>query len=222
MQKGKRMKKICIYNNKGGVAKTTSVINVAYALHKTGKKVLVVDCDMQQNCYNFFRSGNSEGINKTEYDNIDSVKYDAYKALSGKVTGGYDIVLFDLPPALNEDVMKIINTSDKVYVPMMLRQFELAGLKKLTEVCDTKLGGIFITMYEKADKEILDQFKAALKDRMMKAVIPYSRTVINSQRELLPLEEYFIKRGVPRSLKNSWKVVDAYSALADEIMGGND
>ena len=48
------MKKICIYNNKGGVAKTTSVINVAYALHKAGKKVLVVDCDMQQNSYNFF------------------------------------------------------------------------------------------------------------------------------------------------------------------------
>jgi chromosome partitioning protein len=215
------MKKICIYNNKGGVAKTTSVINVAYALHKTGKKVLVVDCDMQQNSYNFFLKNKEDGISSTAYENISNAMYEAYRKCSDKELKNFDYILFDLPPTLNEEVMEIINTSDKVYVPMMLRQFELAGLKKLTEVCSTKLGGIFITMYEKADKEILDQFRSALKDRMMKAVIPYSRTVINSQREMLPLEEYFIKRGVPRSLKNSWKVVDAYTDLADEIIGGN-
>ena len=214
------MKKVCIYNNKGGVAKTTSVINIAYALGRLGKKVLVVDCDMQQNCYNFFRSQKADGINQTDYDNISNAMYASYKKETKKVLNAFDYILFDLPPALNDEVLEVINSSDKVYVPMMLRQFELAGLKKLTEVCSTKLGGIFITMYEKADKEILDQFRSALKDRMMKAVIPYSRTVINSQREMLPLEEYFIKRGVPRSLKNSWKVVDAYTDLAEEIVGG--
>ena len=214
------MKKVCIYNNKGGVAKTTSVINIAYALGRLGKKVLVVDCDMQQNCYNFFRSQKADGINQTDYDNISNAMYASYKKETKKVLNAFDYILFDLPPALNDEVLEVINSSDKVYVPMMLRQFELAGLKKLTEVCDTKLGGIFITMYEKYDQEILDQFRAALKERMMKTVIPYSRTVINSQRELLPLEEYFIKRGVPRSLKNSWKVVDAYNELAKEIIGG--
>lgn len=214
------MKKICIYNNKGGVAKTTSIINIAYVLHKKGKKVFIVDCDMQQNSYNFFLKNKTEVISSTVYENISSATYDTYKNCSDKKRNDFDYILFDLPPTLNDEVMEVINLSDKVYVPMMLRQFELAGLKKLTEVCNTKLGGIFITMYEKADKEIFDQFKAILKDRMMKAVIPYSRTVINSQREMLPLEEYFVKRGVPRSLKNSWKVVDAYIELADEIIGG--
>ena len=51
--------KIGLYNNKGGVAKTTSVINIAYALAKKDKKILVVDCDYQENCFTFFFSNKS-------------------------------------------------------------------------------------------------------------------------------------------------------------------
>ncbi len=48
------MKTIAVYNNKGGVSKTTTVINVAYTLAETmNKKVLVVDCDGQQNISHF-------------------------------------------------------------------------------------------------------------------------------------------------------------------------
>ena len=43
--------RIGIFNNKGGVAKTTSVINIAHVLHKNNIKVLVVDCDTQENCF---------------------------------------------------------------------------------------------------------------------------------------------------------------------------
>ena len=72
-------KKIGIFNNKGGVAKTTSVINIAYSFQKREKNVLVVDCDTQENCFSFFMTGrNSNSILPTDYERISHTTWEKY------------------------------------------------------------------------------------------------------------------------------------------------
>jgi chromosome partitioning protein len=219
----KTTSRIGIYNNKGGVAKTTSVINLAYAFSKKGKRVLVVDCDCQENCFSFFLSNkSSKAIYDTDYENIFHTTWDKYNSINvDTCINDYDYVIFDLPPALSEEVKQIIKHIDTVYVPTMLGEFEIQGLKKVTDEINrqgTKLGGIFVTMYQaKNDKELIEEFRNVLKERLMNSVIPYSTTVRESQKAGLPIEAYFIERNVP-NIGTSWKIVNAYEGLADEIL----
>src|SRR6476661_2106184 len=64
-----KMRTIAIYTAKGGVGKTTLVVNIAYELAKIGNRVLVVDLDDQAN------ASLSLGVNKAdELDNATNLK----------------------------------------------------------------------------------------------------------------------------------------------------
>ena len=51
---------VMVGNRKGGVTKTTTVVNLSYELANRGKKVLVIDFDGQANATEYFTNGDEE------------------------------------------------------------------------------------------------------------------------------------------------------------------
>jgi len=60
---------IAVFNFKGGVGKTTTTINVAAAMAKTGFRVGIVDADVQGNASGFFYKASDEGSKACEKSN---------------------------------------------------------------------------------------------------------------------------------------------------------
>ena len=213
--------KIGFYNHKGGCAKTTSVINITYALQKLGKSVLVVDCDSQMNCFSFFQSGKElTRIQQSRYEGVFITTWDNYKETDGNMD--YDYILFDLPPALTDEVKEIIKHCDIIFVPIVLGYYEIAGFSDVTDEIQkqgTKLGGVFVNRYNLAndDDKVVEELREIWKKRLLNALIPESKTVRESQKAEITIEEYFVKSKVPPN-PSSWKIVHAFKALANEII----
>src|SRR5262245_32842862 len=70
--RGKAVSKtISIFNNKGGVGKTTYMYHVAHLLAQSGLKVLMVDCDSQCNLTSYSMSDND--VRKSWRDDGNSI-----------------------------------------------------------------------------------------------------------------------------------------------------
>jgi chromosome partitioning protein len=116
---------LAITNQKGGVGKTTSSVNLAAALAEQGMQVLLVDLDPQGN------ATMGSGVDKNE------LMYSAYDILTGQVEPEQAIVHsetghFDLLPS-NAD----LTAAEVEMLSMMMKEHRLKiSLKKLKEKYD--------------------------------------------------------------------------------------
>ena len=159
-------KVISISNHKGGVGKTTSTINIGAALHKLGKKVLLIDLDPQANLSQSLRlieqEKNIYGAMGGQYDltpiqilkgwDIVPSTLDlsgAETELSGEagreyvlreliepLRASYDFILIDSPPSLGLLTINSFTASDEIIIPLQAQFLALQGLTKLTEVIE--------------------------------------------------------------------------------------
>lgn len=140
------MKSIAFYNNKGGVGKTTSVINIAYEFSGENR-VLVIDVDGQANCSRFFTDKQKEGLDKalvnigvspeqalcrTRYENIDIIT--ATPKLNG-ITPKFDRLTDDEQTAIAREIISF--GSDYDYVLLDLPPALTKVTERLIGACDT-------------------------------------------------------------------------------------
>ncbi|NMB65002.1 MAG: ParA family protein [Spirochaetes bacterium] len=157
------MRIIAISNNKGGVGKTTSTVNIAAALQILGKKVLVIDIDHQaQSTYHFGYNPNNltysvynvlkgeiaykdviidrDGLHilpsKNELKDIEFIPLPAKEFLLKEALegiSGYDFILIDCPPSLGILTLNALTFAHEILVPLQVQFLPFHGMYNLFE-----------------------------------------------------------------------------------------
>lgn len=153
---------IAVCNQKGGIGKTTTAVNLATGLARMGKKTLLVDMDSQVNATDTYRAetdgvgtlydlmvhGDTDVIQHTELGDIiagDRLLKDADKQITGpsanfrvrkgleKIKARYDYIILDTPPALSVLLINALTAADQCIIPLTADRYGLQGLASLHE-----------------------------------------------------------------------------------------
>ena len=159
------MKIISFVNQKGGVGKTTTTINLAAYLATSRRKVLVVDLDPQANAssglglqdvqrgiYDVLigEATVNEVIVETEQKNLFVLPSTAdlagatieltdqptrLKSVLAQLTG-FDVVLIDAPPSLGALAINALVASDAIIVPLQAEYYALEGVAGMLDTVE--------------------------------------------------------------------------------------
>lgn len=155
------MRIIAVINQKGGVAKTTTTVNLATGLSRAGKRVLILDLDPQGNISTWF----NKKSDKTTYDllinsvhpaecivtispHLDIITSTSDLAKAELVLSGmnsretilkrkmgpiesYDYVLIDCPPSVSLLNINALIYAHEAFIPVSTDFLALDALKKM-------------------------------------------------------------------------------------------
>ena len=150
-------KVIALANQKGGVGKTTTAINLAASLALLGKKVLLLDADPQANATSGLGFDiNLEGIYEcTELPAMEDAHH-VMKRIVDEVRDRFDYIFIDCSPSLGYTTVNILTAADAVLIPVQCEYLALEGLSKLLNTIrkvksalnpSLEIEGFLLTMY---------------------------------------------------------------------------
>ena len=151
------VKTIAITNQKGGVGKTTTAVNLTAILADMGQRVLVVDLDPQGNTTSGLgrKAGDKSiyeallGREDTAVRGLTLVGADIrlagaelelveaerrefrLKEVLGQVKAGYDFIFIDCPPSLSLLTLNALAAADRVLIPIQCEYYALEGVTSL-------------------------------------------------------------------------------------------
>lgn len=111
---------IGVLNQKGGVGKTTLAVNIAAALARTGKRVLLIDADPQGSALDWAAAREGDPL----FAVVGLPKPSIHKELA-MVGEGYDVVVIDGPPRVTDLARSAIMASDIVLIPVQPSPYDI-------------------------------------------------------------------------------------------------
>src|SRR5215470_15094894 len=222
---------IAFPNQKGGVAKTTTTLNLGVALAEKGLRVLAVDLDPQGNLTM------SQGWNPDEIDRaVSSIDLAGAQLALASMIGreralekalipvreNYDYVLIDTPPSLGLLTINALVAADGVIVPVQCEYLSLRGLVQLENTLsmirenlnpNVGIQGILATMF---DRRLLHSREAVeiLKEN-------FGDLVLNTKiRKTVRYAEAPVKGQSILKYDPSGEAASMYRDLAKEVLDG--
>ena len=155
---------ICVANQKGGVGKTTTALNLAALLAVAGQRTLLVDLDPQCNATTglghnpasrhalvdssplresmvaTYQSGLSLLPGARNFQDVDALANTSDTQSSMLAThlsgslGSFDTVLIDCPPSLGQLTRAALSSASEVLMPIQCEYFAMEGLTQMIEV----------------------------------------------------------------------------------------
>ena len=163
---------ISVINQKGGVGKTTTVINLAAALAQKKKNVLVIDLDPQGNA--------TTGLGKSNKDESKNI----YNLLINKIT-----------------LDQVIQKSNVGYLDLISSNVNLSGLEVET-ANDSNRAFILKEILKKNNQNILSKYENIFIDCPPSLSLLTIMSLVAADELLVPLQtEFFALEGITQLIK---------------------